>query len=110
MEASGHNLKSILICGGLSKNKLFVQTQTDVANIPVVCPEESEAVILGSSILAASAANYFGDMDTAIRKMGGSGNVIRPDERMLDFHNKKYQVFLKMYHDQMEYKKIMDHQ
>ncbi|XP_044755227.1 FGGY carbohydrate kinase domain-containing protein [Coccinella septempunctata] len=105
---SGHNLKTILICGGLSKNKLFVKTQADVAKLPVVCPDEPEAVLLGSAILAASAAGYFGDMKAAIRRMGGSGTVIHPNIDLANFHDKKYKVFLKMYKDQMEYRRIMD--
>ncbi|XP_045474432.1 FGGY carbohydrate kinase domain-containing protein isoform X2 [Harmonia axyridis] len=108
MKASGHNLKTILICGGLSKNELFVKTQADVANLPVVCPDEPESVLLGSAILAASASGYFGDMNSAIRNMGGTGKVVHPDERLLHFHNKKYTVFLKMYSDQMEYRRIMN--
>ena len=30
MESSGHSIQMLLCCGGLSKNKLFVQTQADV--------------------------------------------------------------------------------
>ncbi|KAL3270332.1 hypothetical protein HHI36_009380 [Cryptolaemus montrouzieri] len=102
------DLKSVLICGGLSKNILFIQTQADVVNLPVVCPDEPESVLLGSAILGASAAGYFGDMATAIKNMGGTGNVIYPNQSIVEYHNKKYEVFLKMYENQQEYRKIMN--
>ncbi|KAK9877012.1 hypothetical protein WA026_016039 [Henosepilachna vigintioctopunctata] len=109
LKSSGYtDISSILICGGLSKNFLFTQTQADVVNLPVICPEEPESVILGSAILGAAASGYFGDMDTAIKKMGGRGKVVNPDSHVLDYHNKKYKIFLKMYQHQMEYRNIMN--
>ncbi|RZC42847.1 FGGY carbohydrate kinase domain-containing protein, partial [Asbolus verrucosus] len=73
---SGYSsIKSVLICGGLSKNLLFTQTQADVVNLPVICPEEVESVLLGAAILGACAAGHFQDMSTAIKSMGGEGNV-----------------------------------
>ncbi|XP_044271112.1 FGGY carbohydrate kinase domain-containing protein [Tribolium madens] len=105
---SGHSIKSILICGGLSKNLLFTQTQADVVNLPVVCPEEIESVLLGSAILGACAAKYFPDMSTAIKSMGGNGKVVSPNSSVTDYHNKKYKVFLAMYEHQVQYKTIMN--
>ncbi|KRT82014.1 hypothetical protein AMK59_5802, partial [Oryctes borbonicus] len=93
----GYNdIKSILICGGLSKNELFIQTQADIVNIPVIVPNEKESVLLGAGILGACAAGYFKDMETAIKSMGGSGRVVYPDRNIQTYHERKYQVFLKM--------------
>ncbi|GJQ84026.1 hypothetical protein Trydic_g10491 [Trypoxylus dichotomus] len=102
------DIKSILICGGLSKNELFIQTQADVVNIPVIVPNEKESVILGAGILGACAAGYFKDMETAIKSMGGSGKVVYPDQHVQTYHERKYRVFLKMVEDQHEYRKIMN--
>ncbi|EFA09750.1 FGGY carbohydrate kinase domain-containing protein [Tribolium castaneum] len=104
---SGHFIESVLICGGLSKNYLFTQTQADVVNLPVVCPEEIESVLLGSAILGACAAKYFPDMTTAIKSMGGKGKVVSPNPSIMDYHNKKYKVFLAMYEHQVQYRTIM---
>ncbi|XP_031349869.1 FGGY carbohydrate kinase domain-containing protein isoform X2 [Photinus pyralis] len=105
---SGHNaISSILICGGLCKNPLFIQTQADVANLPIVLPREKESVLLGSAILGACAANYFKDISDAIRSMGGRGTVIKPNVRTTSYHNKKYKVFLRMLEDQMRYREMM---
>lgn len=105
---SGHkDISSILICGGLSKNALFVQTQADVAKLPVLCPLETESVVLGASILGACASGCFSDVDTALKSMGGVGNTVLPDKDVLEYHDKKYKVFLEMLHDQRKYERIM---
>ncbi|XP_056632635.1 FGGY carbohydrate kinase domain-containing protein [Diorhabda sublineata] len=108
LKQSGYNeIKSTLICGGLSKNPIFTQSQADVCNLPTVCPNEIESVLLGAAILGACAAGHFKDMTSAIQSMGGEGQVVEPNKDVIDFHNKKYEVFLKMYDDQINYRDIM---
>lgn len=106
-ESGYKEIKSTLICGGLSKNPIFTEAQADVCNLPVVCPDEEESVLLGAAILGACAAGHFKDMTTAIQSMGGTGKVVEPNKVVVDFHNMKYKVFLKMYQDQLEYRSIM---
>lgn len=105
---AGHDIKSTLICGGLSKNPIFTQSQADVCNLPVVCPEETESVLLGAAILGACAAKHFPTMTDAIQSMGGTGTAVMPDKTVVEYHNKKYKVFRKMVEDQIEYRKIME--
>lgn len=73
----------------------------------MVCPDEIESVLLGSAILGACAAGHFPSMTDAIQSMGGQGKVVIPDKHIVEYHNKKYKVFLKMYEDQEQYKRIM---
>lgn len=40
--------------------------------------------------------------------MGGHGKVVWPNMDIVEFHNKKYKVFLKMLEDQLKYREIMD--
>ncbi|CAH1122282.1 unnamed protein product [Ceutorhynchus assimilis] len=104
---SGYNIKSTLICGGLSKNPIFTAAQANVCNLPVICPEEIESVLLGSAILGAVAANHFDSLEDAIKSMGGKGNAVFPDAKTIEYHNKKYKVFLQMHNDQIKYRQIM---
>jgi ribulose kinase len=60
--AGRSDFSSILLCGGLSKNDLFVQIHADVCAIPVYLPEESEAVLLGAAMLGAYAARVYSDL------------------------------------------------
>ncbi|XP_060221863.1 FGGY carbohydrate kinase domain-containing protein isoform X2 [Meriones unguiculatus] len=59
MEAAGHSLSSLFLCGGLSKNPLFVQMHADVTGIPVVLSQEVESVLVGAAILGACASGDF---------------------------------------------------
>lgn len=101
-------IESILICGGLSKNPLFIQTQADVVNLPILCPNEQESVLVGSAILGACAAKYFPNITTAIRSMGGTGTIIKPNSKDRLYHDKKFKVFMEMYKNQMNYNEIMN--
>ncbi|CAB0036765.1 unnamed protein product [Trichogramma brassicae] len=107
LTAAGHNIKSLLICGGLTKNHLFIQTQADVLGLPVLLPAEKESVLLGSAILGACAAQTFSSVNDAIKKMGGSAIVVHPTPETFSYHEKKYRVFKKMVDDQNQYKEYM---
>lgn len=40
--------------------------------------------------------------------MGGKGTVIMPTTMNIQYHNRKYQVFLKMFEDQRSYENLMN--
>lgn len=108
MEASGRKkFEGIFMCGGLSKNQIFVQAHSDICNIPVFIPNEPESVLLGAAILGASAARVFPDLDSAVRVMAGKPRMITPSAELKSFHNRKYTVFVKMLNDQLSYREIM---
>ncbi|XP_068629746.1 FGGY carbohydrate kinase domain-containing protein [Battus philenor] len=108
LQAGYEPFQSLLICGGLSKDPLYVQIQADVVCLPVLKPHEAESVLLGSAILGACASQYFNNVQAAIENMGGSADVVHPNVNMKVFHDKKYKVFLQMYKDQLKYRGIMD--
>lgn len=99
--------KSLLICGGLAKDPLFVQIQADAVNLPLLRPHEKDSVLVGAAILGACASQYFNNVQDAILNMGGSADVIQPSVDVGSYHNKKYKVFLKMFQDQLQYKCMM---
>lgn len=78
LEAAGHRIENLLVCGGLSQNPLFIQIQADVLCLPVLCPVEKESVVIGSAILGAYAAGKFDTMYDAIKAMGGSADIVKP--------------------------------
>ncbi|XP_050076211.1 FGGY carbohydrate kinase domain-containing protein [Anopheles maculipalpis] len=110
LETSGREpITSILLCGGLSKNTLFVQTHADICSVPVLLPSEPEAVLLGSAMMGAYAAGLYNSLETAAAGMGGSATVMKPDlsDSNRDYHERKYHVFQRMYLDQRGYERIM---
>lgn len=106
--AAGYKIESILICGGLSQNPLFVQIQADVLALPVLCPTEKESVLIGAAILGAYAAGEFYTMYNAIKSMGGGAQVIKPQTECYKYHLRKYEVFKRMVQDQKDYDKFMN--
>lgn len=100
--------KSLLICGGITKDPLFVQIQADTVGLPILKPHEKDSVLVGSAILGACASQHFNNIQDAIQNMGGKADVISPNESVKSFHDKKYRVFLRMFQDQLKYKAIMN--
>lgn len=107
-KAGRNEFQSILICGGLSKNKLFVQTTADVCSIPVLISDEQESVLLGSAILGATASKIFPNLKTAINELKNKAYQVEADVNSFDYHSRKYRVYLKMLDNQQSYKAIMN--
>ncbi|KAH1015300.1 FGGY carbohydrate kinase domain-containing protein isoform X1 [Dendroctonus ponderosae] len=105
----GHEIKCILIGGDLGQNSLFANLQKDVCQMPIVSPQEPRSKLIGAAILAAVASKTFPDFRHASREMCGMGQVVLPTTNAdeISYHERKYQVFLKMYDHQLQYRKIM---
>ncbi|XP_054837947.1 FGGY carbohydrate kinase domain-containing protein isoform X2 [Eublepharis macularius] len=107
METAGHHVNTLFMCGGLSKNPLFVQMHADIMGMPVVLAQEVESVLMGAAILGACASKDFASLKDAMEKMGRVGKIVLPNHKDKRFYDKKYQVFLKLVKHQQEYKTIM---
>lgn len=105
--AGREKFKAILICGGLSKNKLFVQANADICEIPMLISSEVESVLLGASMLGATASGSFPNLLSAITELSNEAFQIEPDKSSFNYHSRKYRVFLKMLSDQQAYRDIM---
>ncbi|XP_054021635.1 FGGY carbohydrate kinase domain-containing protein isoform X2 [Dryobates pubescens] len=108
METSGHRINTLFLCGGLSKNPLFVQMHADITGKPVVLSKEVESVLVGAAILGACASGDFASIQEAMAKMGKIGRVVQPAQEHKRFYDKKYEVFLKLVEHQREYRAIMN--
>ena len=107
MNRAGHKITRIHMCGGGTKNPLWLREHANVTGCEIVLASEDEAVILGSAMLAATACGDFTDLADAMAAMSSKGQVITPDSTTRAFHDAKYEVFLEMYEDQMKYKAMM---
>jgi autoinducer 2 (AI-2) kinase len=61
--------RSILLCGGQKKGRLFVQGIADVMDIPVITTKGEEATALGSAITAAVGTGIYTNFSGAIKNM-----------------------------------------
>ncbi|XP_001639007.3 FGGY carbohydrate kinase domain-containing protein [Nematostella vectensis] len=107
MNVSGHHVSTLFMCGGLTKNTLYVQVHADITGMPCVLPREEDSVLVGSGILGACAARDFSSLQEAMKAMTAVGSIVRPDPRLQKFYEKKHKVFLKMQRDQLEYRQMM---
>ena len=107
MNNAGHQITQIHMCGGGTKNPLWLREHANVTGCDIVLSEEDEAVILGSAMLAATASGGFAELTHAMASMSSTGKVIKPQAETKAFHDAKYRVFHEMYEDQMKYKAMM---
>lgn len=110
MELSGHPpMKALVACGGLTRNELFVQTHADAIGRPIYLPRENEAVLLGASVLGATAGRAHASVAEAMEAMTAIGKVVSPteDAELNTYHERKYEVFRRMVEDQLDYQRMM---
>jgi glycerol kinase len=60
---SGMKLSSLRVDGGMVKNNLLMQFQSDILAMPVVCPRVSETTALGAAYAAGLAVGFSKDTD-----------------------------------------------
>jgi FGGY-family pentulose kinase len=110
MAQHGVATSSLFLTGGLSKNTLFVQQHADANACVCYLPRESDGVLLGSAIAAATAAGLYPSLTDAMRHMTHVGRAIHPapaDSAQARFHQRKFKVFLQMHDDQQRWRAIM---
>ena len=108
LNAEGYAIDTVLVCGGGTKNPVFLREHADATGCRVVLPEEPEAVLLGSAILGAVAGGAYSSVTEAMGAMTRAGRVIGPASGpMRAFHDAKYAVFHRMHADQLAYRSMM---
>jgi FGGY-family pentulose kinase len=112
---AGLEIRELVLSGGLASNSMWAQSLADVTGCTVmtgVCLSD-QASLLGSAIAAASAFRQTkGEPDalwTSMQSMSAIDKVYTPSSnpQVSKFHDKKYQVYLRMIDDQYAYKAIM---
>lgn len=109
MNTTGYDINQISATGGGTKNELFLKQHADICGCKIILPKESEAVLLGSAVLAAVASGTYPNIQEAMTGMNQAGRVIEPEKNqaLINYHNSKYKVYHKMYDDERSYNEIM---
>ncbi|KAJ6731601.1 RIBULOKINASE [Salix purpurea] len=107
--AHGHKINTLLACGGLSKNSLYIQEHADILGCPIVLPRESESVLLGAAILGAVASKKYSSLTEAMKALNAAGQVIHPSKnpKVKKYHDAKYRIFRELYEQQLSQRSIM---
>ncbi|OAT51093.1 D-ribulokinase [Proteus hauseri ATCC 700826] len=107
LEDAGHQINRIVMCGGATKNALWLREYANATGREIHLAQEEDAVNLGAALLGAVACKAFDDFSQAASAMVREGGVISPDSDTYAFHQAKYQVYLQMYQDQQRYNEMM---
>ncbi|KAJ1703534.1 hypothetical protein LUZ63_003313 [Rhynchospora breviuscula] len=105
----GHKINTLLACGGLAKNALYIQEHADITGCPIILPRENESVLLGAAILGAVASNKYATLHSAMKALNAAGRVIYPskDPKVKKYHDSKYKIFRSLYEQQLSHRSIM---
>jgi FGGY-family pentulose kinase len=107
MNKAGYNIDTMFAVGGGTKNPLWLQEHADATGCKIVLPRESEAVLLGSAILAATAAGLHPSIYEAMKHMSAAGQVIAPRRETASYHRAKYKIFRELYAQQTKRRSAM---
>jgi FGGY-family pentulose kinase len=108
MNKKGYAIKTLLACGGGTKNPVFLREHADITGCKVVLPKEPEAVLLGSAVLGAVAGGAYPSVLAAMNTMNAAEKVIEPGRgNVAAYHQRKYQVFHRLHADFLACRKIM---
>ncbi|QNT79235.1 FGGY-family carbohydrate kinase [Entomobacter blattae] len=108
LNKKGYHIDTVMVSGGQTKNPLFLQEHANATQCRIVLPKEQDAVLLGSAILGAVAGGVYPSIPAAMAAMSHIGHVIEPGEAsLLQYHTRKYSVFLQMQKNQYEYNTLM---
>jgi FGGY-family pentulose kinase len=90
----GYAISQLHLTGGHAGNPLLVQLYADATRCQVVLPEEADGVLLGTACVAATASGIHAGLREACKAMVRSGREIAPDQRVIDFFDRRYDSFL----------------
>lgn len=107
MNKKGYALKRIFVCGGGSKNPVFLREHADITNCELILPQEPEAVLLGSAVLGATASGAHQSVFEAMQAMNTAGKRIKPARATAAYHQAKHKVFHDMHSAFMKFRRTM---
>lgn len=108
MNRKGYRIDTLLVCGGGTKNPLFLREHADITGCRLVLPREPEAVLLGAAVLGTVAAGRHASVLAAMQAMNGVERTITPARgRPTRYHAAKYQVFHRLHADFLANRRLM---
>jgi len=108
MNRKGYDIDTLFICGGGTKNPVFLREHADITGCRLVLPQETEAVLLGSAILGAVASGRHPTVLAAMRAMNAVGRVVSPSRGLVArYHDAKYRVFHRLHADFLAHRRLM---
>jgi FGGY-family pentulose kinase len=99
MNAAGHEIAHILMCGGGTRNSLALRETADATGCAIHQVSDEDPVTLGAALLGAVACGAFASLPEAAAGMVHPGDVVAPRPETKGFHDAKFAVYLQLYRD-----------
>lgn len=93
----GIDIRKSNICGGGTKNKLWLKIIANVLGIELMIPENQEGASLGAAMLAAKGvmnADEYAELENKVYK---TAETVKPEEELTAKYEKKYIEWRKLY-------------
>ena len=99
MNAAGHKIERIVMCGGGTKNPYWLRENADATGCEIHLVSEEDAVTLGAALLGAVACGTFASMPAAAADMVRPGGSVAARLETKAFHDARYAIYLQLYQD-----------
>ncbi|NOZ31881.1 MAG: HAD-IA family hydrolase [Alphaproteobacteria bacterium] len=106
LQQHGYGIDTLHMTGGHTSNPLLLELYGDTTGCTIATHEQSDVVLLGSAMAAATAAGHFSDLATACGKMVGPFRQRPADPKAHARYAADYQVFVRMHLHRQELDQI----
>ncbi len=98
MSADQLNIHNIMVCGGVTRNPLWMQIISDVCGKPInLTTKSSDAGILGCCVIAAVGSGIYSHFEEATQAMVHMNSVINPDMKVHEEYRAFYENYISLY-------------
>jgi FGGY-family pentulose kinase len=92
----GYAADTLHVAGGHARNPLLMELYADATGCTIVEPAVDDATLLGTGMVAATAAGLYPDLASAAAGMWRRGRELRPDPQKRPAFDRDYRIFLEM--------------
>lgn len=97
LNENGYLIDTLHVTGGHTKNPLLMELYADATGCAVIEPLADEAVLLGTGMIAATAAGLFPDLNAACVAMQQGGRTRASNPATAGRFDRDYKIFLEMH-------------
>ena len=97
MRENGFHPENVVISGGATRSKLWLQIHADVSNVPITLTRNPDAPLLGCAILSAVGAGFYQDIPSAVETMVQIESIVEPNANHHDAYKPFFESYKKTY-------------
>ncbi len=90
----GYKVESMAVCGGVTKNPLWLQIIADVCQTPIMLTMDPDAVLLGAAVTGAVGLGIHADFRAAAEAMVLWRSVVEPDPKQAGVYDEAHARYL----------------